>query len=376
MQKGVRAWYFGAAGSSNAEEAYLLGTVSGASVQVTHHSAVNNWLSPNPPSTATYPVNDKGPFWIHPLVLQNLKLGDLWMGQEITLVNRSTYTYGSFLDELPARNHFLPIKALFDLTAQRQVIKILYMIPNASTGAAYFDAETGLLLYYNNTSGFVSIFFILSEINYDFGRKQAFAEDDGPHSGFKSIALEDSITPVSYVLIQSLVETRYGKTVELRVQASLAGSSTASEDKNYCFFGDIPILRRIDASDAADIPPEQWYPFGMYLFWWVPPADLTNSTINIYDASMDRTAVQPITYTSTETPQHFHFTNLVFGSDGYMTSFFAKDPTIGLDLNTIYENKNTVNGLDYYRNVMGIAKPDVTVRVNKVNPALNFLLLE
>ncbi len=54
-----------------------------------------------------------------------------------------------------------------------------------------------------------------------------------------------------------------------------------------------------------------------------------------------------------------------------MTSFFAKDPTIGLDLNNIFQNLTTVNGLDYYRNHMGRARPAVTI-IPAVGPMLLF----
>ena len=187
MQKGVRVWYFGGVGSitsSDAEEAYLFDTVEGNNVQITHHSALNHWGSPNAVETKTYSLLDKGPCWIHPQILQTLDMGDYWMGLEITLVTRSIYTY----DMLPY--HFLPAKALFDLKPQRQVVKINYMIANYSTGSAYFDAETGLLLQYSQLNGYVTVFFVLSEINYNFANQKAFAEDDGPHTGFKSFVSE------------------------------------------------------------------------------------------------------------------------------------------------------------------------------------------
>ena len=191
MQKGVRVWYFGGVGtgmSSDAEEAYLLGVINGANVPVTHYSGLNHWGSTNPVSTATYSRLDQGPCWIHPLVLQNLQIGDHRLGLEITEVTRSAYTYNTFLNTaLPARNHFLPVKALFDLKPQRDLVNIVYKIDTfGSSGAACFDAETGLALYYNASSVSVTELFILSEINYDFARKRAFAEDDGPHTGFQS----------------------------------------------------------------------------------------------------------------------------------------------------------------------------------------------
>jgi hypothetical protein len=181
MQKGVRVWYLGGvdtggATSSNAEEAYLLGAVNGGDIQVTHHSALNHWGSPKPVETGTYQLGDKGPCWIHPLALQNLKAGDYWMGQEITLVTHTSYTYSTF------PYSFLPTKALFDLKAQREVVKLTYMIPGFSVGNAYFDLDTGLLLYYHTLWGYSKMFFILSEINYDFATQHAFAEDDGPHT--------------------------------------------------------------------------------------------------------------------------------------------------------------------------------------------------
>lgn len=129
----VRVWYFGGVGSttsSDAEEAYLFSAVNGNNVQVTKHSGMNHWGTTNPVDTSTYSFLDKGPCWIHPQVLQTIDMGDTWMGFEITLVTRSTYTYGTF----PYR--LLPAKALFDLKPQREVVKLNYMIAQFSTGTA------------------------------------------------------------------------------------------------------------------------------------------------------------------------------------------------------------------------------------------------
>jgi hypothetical protein len=369
MQKGVRVWYYGSVGSissSDLEEAYLLHAVNGANALVTHHSASNHWGSPQPVATATYSPLDKGPCWIHPLVLQNLHGGN-WMGLNITLVTPLTYTYDDFLNKaLPAPNHFLPIKALFDLKPQRDLVKITYINAYSSTGSAYFDLETGLALYYDSWSGAVTKFSILSEINYDFARKRAFAEDDGPHTGFQSVVSEQSFDPFTLISgnvdIKSQVETRYGNTVKMWVVTNKSGpqGSPLPIYENYCYFGDIPSLRRIDMTQGANFPPDQWNPFGQYLWWWLPPTALNRSAINIYNVAMARTATQPLTFTSTETPQKLYFTNLWFGNDGYMTFFSAKDPTIGLDVNPssyVFQYLNTVNGRDYYRNTMGRAVP-------------------
>ncbi len=362
MKQGVRAWYFGSNGGNNAEEAYLLGAITGTNVQVTHHSAGNYWGLPQPVEVLSDCTTDQGPCWIHPAVLKNLQGGN-WMGLAINYVKHSMHTYNTFLAEFPnvppvSPNLFLPIKALFDLKPEREIVYITFMIPYAITGAAYFDAETGLVLYYSKSSGFVTTFFILSEINYDFARKRAFAEDDGPHTGFKSQALEDSFTTGASVYITSVVETRYGKTMALHVQTLLNGGAK-NTNESYCFFGDIPILTRIDWAQRMTLPPEQWNPFGEYFFWWLPPTALNRTAANIYNVAMDRTSIQPYTFASTQALQSFYFTNLWFGTDGYMTQFYAKDPTIGLNLNNISENMNEVYGLDYYRNYMGKARPAV-----------------
>ncbi|NLD35384.1 MAG: hypothetical protein GX654_00780 [Desulfatiglans sp.] len=262
MQRGVRVWYLGGVGSgtsSNAEEAYLINTIDGGNAQVIRHSALTHWTAPNAPETQTYPVSSMGPFWIHPQRLQTLAMGDHWMGWEITLITRLNYTY----DMLPYA--FLPAKALFDFKPQREIVKIVYMLAGYSTGTAYIDAETGLVLQYSKMSGYVTVFFILSEINYDFAKKFAFAEDTGPHTGYRSFVSESSFSG-GLVVIQSLVETRYGKTVEMRVLGSATKNSMIQWDENYCFFGDVPVLRRMNATQAPDYPPEQWNEIGQFLW--------------------------------------------------------------------------------------------------------------
>lgn len=298
MQKGVRVWYFGGIDIteiqdtpvSNTEETYLINGFDGDQVSITRHSAAEYWSSPRPVETETYPWLDKGPCWIHPQVLQNLKSGDIWMGQEIALVERKAYTiYTNDSNDFPY--NLLPALALFKLTPQRLLVKISYMIPNfSSTGVAYFDAETGILLYYNalwNFNGKVyKMFFILSEINYDFGARKAFPEDGGPHTGFKSFVSEQSIG--GSVIIQSLVETRYGNTVEMVVITTLSGSGPGFVFKieNYCFFGDIPLVRYKDHTQAPNFPPEQWDLYGQYLWWWLPPGALAGTSINVLGVPM------------------------------------------------------------------------------------------
>ena len=141
MQTAVRVWYLGGVGSgmtSNAEEAYLFDAIEEDNVQVTRHSALDHWNSPNAPETASYSFSGMGPCWIHPQALQTVDMGDYWMGHEITMVVRSDYT----IDMIPY--HFLPANALFKLQPQREVVKLVYTIAGFSVGSAYFDSDTGL----------------------------------------------------------------------------------------------------------------------------------------------------------------------------------------------------------------------------------------
>lgn len=363
MQQGVRLWYHGGVGevkageviaSSNAEEAYLINAVAGTNAEVIHHSAVDQWKSPRPVETNTYSFPDRGPCWIHPLKLQTLKAGDYWMGWEITLVTRPSYTRDTF----PYR--LLPANALFDLKPQRQFVKLSYMIPGFSVGNAYFDVDTGILLYYHTLWGNYRMFFMLAEINYDFERHAAFAEDDGPHTGFKSLVSEQSWG--NSVIIQSQVETRYGAAIEMRTSTSVVASGLRMADENYCFFGSVPALRRMDAAQAPNFPPEQWNRFGEYLWWWIPPGDLGKAAISVFDVPMAMTTAAPGVRlaTAAENPSRFYFNKLWFDSHGYMTAFSARDATMGLDIdpsNALFQKLITVDGLDYYRNTMGRAKP-------------------
>ena len=367
MQKGVRVWYLGAvdgAGptSSNATEAYLIDRIEGTSAHVIQHSALDHWMSPLPVQSGTHPLLNKGPFWIHPTALANLQTGDYWKGQEITLVIRSTYTATTF----PYR--LLPAHALFQLKPERELVKLSYMMPDFSVGNAYFDAETGLLLYYHALSGFSKVFFILGEINFDFAQRIAFPEDDGPHAGFKSFVSEQSMwDPMGppgggSVVIQSLVESRYGPTIKMRVLSSISGPSTSWPlmFHDYAFFGAVPILRYIDSEQASDLPPEQWTPYGEYLWWWLPPAALQKSNINVLDVPMTRVSADPPRFVATQTADRFYYSMLEFDNHGYLKVFSAKDPRVGLDLSPedwYFQNGTVVYGISYYRDVMGRAVP-------------------
>ena len=370
MQTGVRAWYFGAVGAggtSDAEEAYLFTSINGNTAQLTHHSGVNHWSTPAAVADTGSTVGE-GPFWIHPQVLQTIAVGDTWRGIKIYTKNQDTYTYDTFkntseLSSLPYL--LLPIKTLFDIKPQRELIRLVYGNPNYPDfdpvcGTAYFDAETGLRLFVTQMAAYVTTFFILSEINYDFVTHQAFAEDNGPHTGFLSTTLKTT-SMIHMLQILSSVESRYGGTVQMwtATQAGGAAGSYFGRNENYCFFGGVPVLKYKLKSATPQYPPENWDQYGEYLWWWVPTDALQKSTINVFGVPMARTSTAPYTFTATGVAAGLFFSKLIFDNDGYMTDFSAKDPSIGLDLDlgSIIDKDTTVADLAYYKNTMGIATP-------------------
>ncbi len=332
MQKGVRVWYMGQAGSADADETFLFTSIDGNNAQLIHHSAVTNWTLPNQADPETGSILDKGPCWIHPQVLQTLESGDVWQGHEIVTVLPDSYTYDSLRNELSSFPYLLlPIKALFDLNPQRNLVKIVYMIAGSSTGIAYFDADTGLLLLRENSTGYVTVWFMLSEINYDFATQRAFAEDNGPHTGFKSNVIKTS-SMGQYIMIQSSVETRYGDTVQMWVSISAGGSAPyLPANENYCFFGSVPVLRHKLMTATPQYPPENWNQYGEYLWWWVPTDALQKSTINVFGVDMTRTSTAPYTFEA-NVGTGLYFSKMIFDNDGYMTDFAVKYSAYGLNI--------------------------------------------
>ncbi len=371
MQEGVRVWYFGAAGTENAEEAYLFDSINGNTAQLTHHSGTDYW-SLTMPEAQTSPNLDQGPFWIHPQVLQTIASGDNWMGIRIASMNRKTYTYDTFKNNAEFASIpylLLPIKTLFDLQNQREVVRIVYGIPDPPYydpvwGTAYFDAETGLCLFNLRRTAYNTTWFILSEINYNFATKQAFAEDNGPHIGFRSIITKTSSVS-TYINIKSMVETRYGDTVQMWVETSEGGSTgyVTLLRENYCFFGGVaPVLKRKLMSATPNYPPENWNEYGEYLWWWVPQEALQRASINVFDVPMTRTSAAPYTFDEDiGAGTSLYFPKIIFDNDGYMTDFFVRHSAIGLNIGLGSSSPGVpihlVGGLSYYKNTMGLAVP-------------------
>jgi hypothetical protein len=163
----------------------------------------------------------------------------------------------------------------------------------------------------------------------------------------------------------------------MRVLGSDSKDTLKQWDENHCFFGGVPVLRRMAATEASNYPPELWNEFGQYLWWWVPQKALQKISINVFDVDMSRTNTSPYTFSATEQPEGLIFSNIIFGDDGYLVEFSAKDSEIELDIDPgddVFQNLTTVYGLDYYRNTMGQATP-LQNHFN-VTPLMNLLLLQ
>ncbi len=387
MQPRVRVWYFGGVDggsgviSSDAAEAYLFQSVAGTSATVVHHSALTSWTVPQLVNTGTYQMPDMGPVWIHPQRLPTLRIGESWKGQRILDVDPQTYTQDTFLAHLPYS--LLVARALFGLQPQRLIYRVTYQLGLVSTGDAYFDAETGLLLYHQAVWGSTKMFFILAEINYDFATRRAFAEDAGPHAGFLSVANEVSVGGM--VDIKSMTESRYGSTVQTWTTTYRYPPNTPLVFENYAFFGETPLVRHIGHDQASSVPIDQWPVLGTHLWWWVPPsvtgalalsstagsiapAALPAMSINVLGVQMTRASLQPLTYTAptNPAPQSFHFSSLTFDANGFLTVFSALDPSSGLDVRpgaALFQNLTRMDGPTYFAQHMqlpALSPPAIT----------------
>jgi hypothetical protein len=357
MRPGIRAWYFGGVGSSNATEAYLINQVTQGEADVIHHTGTGNWSFALPGIHSNHDLNSQGPFWIHPAVLSTLQHGPstFWQGREVTLVIRTLCTR----ETLPCVS-LLPVHSLFDASPERVIVTVNYMIPNFSVGTAYFDAETGLLLQWNEPG----IFFYLAEINYDFLTRTAFPEPDRPHPGFRSMISLTSFDG-GMIVIHSTVESAVDKTIATRVKIDETGAGyfgeSRSMDLNACFFGEVPILRMIDAADAENRHPLPWDPAGEYLWWWLPPAAHGHPAVTILAGEMDRTIRDPqsVEFTARTSPDGLYLPWARFDKSGYATDLWMADPSIGMSVgpHNAFNPTLTVYGLDYYREEMGAPIP-------------------
>ena len=370
-QAGVRAWYVGASagysGQSDAEEANLIAT-AGTGLRVVRHQAVGFWSAPLPASELPAPdPAHEGPFWISPQRLRKLRPPDAFSWQGLSLVVKARVSYQDPAD-LPFIA-FLPVQALYRAKSPRELI-MLTGDNDGVVGDYFFDVETGLGLSSTLATPGFYIMMMLSEINYDFATRQAFAEDDGPHTGFRARQMAGRVDyPVNqFYLFEERIVSRYGQSVRADLTLGLDNIATGDSvhvDYHSIFDGDTrqflvtPNTGGLGAAAAA----VAWTQNGTHPFFWVPPVDLARDTIRVWDTDLTRR--DPVgtdaVFEATAPSGTWGFTRLQLDAQGFVREMTVVAPSMSfaLDSREAPESSklNEVTGRSYYLETMGRAVP-------------------
>jgi hypothetical protein len=387
-QPGVRAWYIGATGAGvNSEEANLI-EQAGAGIRVVRHSSVAYWSTPSPASVLPVPnPASEGPFWISPARLRALHQLDAISWQGLSLIVKARVTYQN-ADDLPFFA-YLPVQALYQAQSPRELIT-LTGDNDGVVGDYFFDVETGLGLSSSLYMPGFYIMMMLSEINYDFAAHQAFAEDNGPHTGYRAGQGAGRMEwPVSqFYLFEERVISRYGPSVRADLTLSLQNiSSGQAFTDNYTSLFDgadrqfyiTPIGLTVAATVAA---ATTWTTNGTHGFFWVPAGDLTRSSIRVWD--LDLTLRSPVgndTVFASELPPAtgngiWGFTRLQLDPDGFVQEMTVQSPWMSFNVDSSValaaSKTNYITGRAYYEGTMGAAIPACAVTLepdHRAHPA-------
>lgn len=372
-QPGVRAWYIGASasysGQSDAEEANLI-EAAGTGLRVVKHSAVGFWDSPLPVSVLPAPNPEReGPFWISPQRLRALRPPDAFSWQGLSLVVKARLTYQNAAD-LPFFA-YLPVQALYRAQAPRELITLTGE-NDGVVGDYFFDVETGLGLSSSLATPGFYILMMLSEINYDFATRQAFAEDDGPHTAFRARQMAGRVDfPVNqFYLFEERVVSRYGPSV--RADLTLAINNIATGDSFHADYYSIfdggtrqflvtPNTGGLAGGLAATATT--WTQNGSHPFFWIPPIDFARSTIRVWDT--DLTSREPVgtdaVFEADQQPSTWGFTRLQLDPQGFVHEMTVVSPAMSfaVDSRTAPPSSklNEVTGRAYHLATMGLAIP-------------------
>ncbi len=335
LQPGVRIWYVGAVGevtfNSNAQEADLIAKFENGSVYVRQQQALVNWTSPLPSTEWINPdPNSEGVFWIHPSRLKAMNVSDIvsWLGKNRSVKARTSYTFST----LPFLK-LLPMEELFSISPTREIV-ILIDANDASGGEYYFDVETGLLVSKTEALGGTRTMLSIAEINYSFTLHAAYPEDNGPHTAFAgrfSGARSDFLDNQGFRL-DSMVISRHVGGLLLSLNANLMNVTTGQyypfdNYLAYDFFQNTAKIRSITVED--------WRTNGDHLFWWIPPAHLTNAKIRVWDQDLANggTAGGVTTFSTADLSQS-GFPSLSFDARGYLTDMTVNVPAMQIYIDT------------------------------------------
>jgi len=122
-----------------------------------------------------------------------LKSGNYWQGQEIvTVLPGLLYVRHIFINGVPLLLTLLPIKTLFEMSPQGIWLRIVYMMEDFSHQEPHISMPRLAFSVRTNSTGFVTVFFILSEINYDFAGKKPSLRIMVPTPGSRSNIIKTS----------------------------------------------------------------------------------------------------------------------------------------------------------------------------------------
>lgn len=368
-QPGVRVWYVGVtagySGQTDAEEANLIDRVEGADLRIVKHSAVGFWESPLPVSVLSAPnPASEGPFWISPQRLRALHppAAFLWQGLKLSVKARVTYQRA---DDLPFFA-FLPVRALFQVKLPRELITLTGE-NDGVVGDYFFDVETGLGLSSTLAMPGFYMMMMLSEINYDFATHQAFAEDDGPHTGYRANQMAGRVEwPINqFYMFEERVVSRYGQSVRADLTLGLHNIATGQSFNGdyYSIFDDESRQFRITPVGALTAAASAWTANGTHGFYWVPPGDMGRDAIRVWD--LDLTRRDPVgadaVFASDQEPDSWGFTRLQLAPDGFVREMTVHAPGMSFDVDSRTappgSKINSVTGRAYYDQEMGHATP-------------------
>jgi len=368
-QPGVRVWYVGASasysGQSDAEEANLI-EAADAGLRVVRHQGVGFWSSPLPASVLPAPdPAHEGPFWISPQRLRKLHPPDAFSWQGLSLVVKARVTYQNAAD-LPFIA-FLPVQALYRVQAPRELIT-LTGDNDGVVGDYFFDVETGLGLSSTLATPGFYIMMILSEINYDFATRQAFAEDDGPHTGFRARQMAGRVDyPVNqFYLFEERIVSRYGQSVRADLTLGLDNIATGDSvhvDYHSIFDGETRQFLLTPNTGGLAATAATWTQNGTHPFFWIPPVDLARDTIRVWDTDLTRR--DPVgtdaVFEADGSPGTWGFTRLQLDPQGFVREMTVASPSMSfaVDSRTAPPSSklNEVTGRAYHLETMGLAIP-------------------
>ena len=380
LRPGVRAWYHGGTGTgadaTNAEEANLIESCGGFQCVVAQHQAVQMWTSPLPSSRIQVPdAASEGEFWINPARLSALVPVSgtiVWKDSLRLVADRRNYTISSVPFMLTWQS--MVLEQLFAVKSPREIVYIKNQQDGQSVGHYYFDVETGLLLHKSEQLGGYSTHLTLAEINYDFEAGTAFAEDYGPHAGFSWWYYAGRADVYQYFIFNPVILSRHKDRMTMTLFSNLSNVAggqqlTSTTYVRYDASGTGSVAEK-DYADSSD----PWRDTGDHLFWWVPKASLSKTSINVYglDLSKQSTAGDYTAFAASEWPSGAGFMLLIFDKSGYAAAMAVAAPSINflVDSRSAAQKTFEAESLDYFMNNMQPGAPATTAAtaITKLRP--------